>query len=319
MPALDLTPALNEKAIAVAFSGGGDSTALVHMLATSLPNHKIHALTVDHGLRPESAAEAATLTAWLKPYKNVKHVILKWEGDKPSARIMETARQARYHLMADYCHNHKIHLLAIGHHGDDQRETLLMRLARASGLDGLVGMRPLKPFDETLTLWRPLLGFTHDALITYNRDHHLNWVEDPTNQNPEYMRPRLRMLGDALAAEGMTADHLHLTTARLARAANALDEYANRLYQSAYNPQTNTFDLSLIRAEPDETIIRLLRRIIDETGQGTSNYGTRFDKIESLADTLKTALTRHKTTLGGCVITINPKASTLQIVAENTR
>ena len=133
---------------AVAVSGGGDSLALMHLLADWARAKKIApplVLCVDHGLRPESAKEAKTVARWAKK-AGLKSEILTVRGKKPKSDIEAWARQARYSLMADRLTRHRLKALYLAHHQDDQAETFLIRLARGSGLDGLSAMRKLFAF-----------------------------------------------------------------------------------------------------------------------------------------------------------------------------
>src|SRR6185436_11011486 len=117
-----------EKAVALAPSGGPDSMALCRFLSQWSAKSKgpeIHALTVDHGLRPESAAEAKEVGRWIKGWPRVSHAVLALKGLRGKSRLMESARQGRYGLLADYCRRHDIGRLLTAHHLDDQAETFL--------------------------------------------------------------------------------------------------------------------------------------------------------------------------------------------------
>ena len=130
--------------IALAVSGGRDSMALACLVArwaAARPGWpRLTALIVDHGLRAGSQGDAEVAGDWCAK-AGVPHRILVWEGDKPRTRIEERARQARYDLLLGWCRAQGVAALALAHHLDDQSETVLMRLARASGVDGLAAMR----------------------------------------------------------------------------------------------------------------------------------------------------------------------------------
>ena len=145
----------DDKKIAIALSGGSDSMALLLLLKTQ--NIPLHALTVDHHLRPESASEAAQVAAWCNAL-GVPHTTLHWQHEKIESGLPEKARDARYALMFDWCREHHIQHLFTAHHLDDQIETMLFRLTRGSGLVGLSGMLPLTQRDG-IFLHRPLLAF----------------------------------------------------------------------------------------------------------------------------------------------------------------
>ncbi|MBM4438672.1 MAG: tRNA lysidine(34) synthetase TilS, partial [Actinobacteria bacterium] len=127
--------------VAVAVSGGADSLALT-LLADEWARRtgrSIAALTVDHGLRPDSAAEASQVGAWLAAAR-IRHEVLRWEGQKPRSGIHAAAREARYRMLTSWCRENDVRDLLLAHHRDDQSETFLMRLARGSGPDGLAAM-----------------------------------------------------------------------------------------------------------------------------------------------------------------------------------
>ena len=152
--------------LAVAVSGGADSLALA-LLAdrwARAQGGRITAVTVDHALRPEAAAEARQVGRWLKAAK-IRHVTLRWTPPAPlkklaggtrPANLQSAARDARYQLLTGWCRDHAVLHLLLAHHRDDQAETLLLRLARGSGLDGLAAMAPLVE-RASLRLLRPLL------------------------------------------------------------------------------------------------------------------------------------------------------------------
>ena len=183
--------------IAVAVSGGADSLALTLLLKEWCDAHGVTfvALTVDHGLRPESAQEAASLHTLLESL-GIKHHILTWEGAKPTSALQEKARSKRYDLLEDWCHRHQFPYLFLGHHQGDQSETYCMRLRRHSGLLGLACMRPVVK-KQRVTLVRPFLNISKDSLKAYLAEKGVAWVEDPSNENATFERVFWReFLGD---------------------------------------------------------------------------------------------------------------------------
>ena len=144
--------------ILCAVSGGPDSLALLILLHKTMPD-RVVAATVDHALRPESADEAQYVQRMCKDM-HVPHVILS-PAEKISGNIQSAARAARYALLAQAAEQHDCAYIATAHHADDQLETVLMRLARGSGVDGLSAIRSTNG-----KILRPLLGFTKDELIS---------------------------------------------------------------------------------------------------------------------------------------------------------
>lgn len=191
--------------LAVATSGGADSLCLLlltHRWAEE-KGGKVIGLTVDHGLRPESKDEALRIHTWAKE-RNIEHIILNWSGEKPRSRLQEKARQARYKLLTNWCKEHQISTLLLGHHQQDQEETFWMRLSAGSGLDGLSGMTRQKTKDG-ITILRPLLQFPKDRLKETLRAENQLWIEDPTNKSLSFLRGRLRSV---LENEGLSQRRL---------------------------------------------------------------------------------------------------------------
>jgi tRNA(Ile)-lysidine synthase len=177
--------------VAVAVSGGADSMALAVLSAAwaTLKGRRVTALTVDHGLRPAAAAEAAQVGAWLATH-GVAHQVLRWEGDKSAGGIQAAARAARYRLLTEWCRDAGADLL-VAHHRDDQSETVLMRLARGSGRAGLAAMTAVGERDGVRVL-RPLLGVPKARLIATLAERGQAWIEDPSNSNPRFARTQVR-------------------------------------------------------------------------------------------------------------------------------
>ncbi|HMM08799.1 MAG TPA: tRNA lysidine(34) synthetase TilS [Paracoccus solventivorans] len=211
-------------ALGVAVSGGSDSLALLHLAAAwARPRGlRIEAATVDHRLRPESAAEAESVARSCAGL-GIAHEILVWDhgGDVPG-NLMDAARRARLRLLAGWAAARGLGAVALGHTQDDQAETLLMRLARGAGLDGLSGMAESRQQGGILWL-RPLLGLRREALRDWLRGQGIAWADDPSNDDPGYERVRVRR---AIAALGLPVPALARSAAYLAEARAALAEAA---------------------------------------------------------------------------------------------
>ena len=207
---------IEDKTIAVGVSGGADSLALALMAAESLASsgRKIVALTVDHGLRPNSAKEAAYVAQIMQKY-DIEHHILPWIGQKPQTGVEEAARAARYGLMADWCHKNNVHCIMLAHHSQDQAETFLMRLERGSGLSGLCAMREVSNFGSLLIL-RPLLNTSPQQLQKYLQQKNIRWIEDESNQDERFLRNKIRKFLPLLEQKiGISTKDICQTTIRL--------------------------------------------------------------------------------------------------------
>jgi tRNA(Ile)-lysidine synthase len=175
--------------LGLAVSGGPDSMAMLLLAEAAIPG-RFEVATVDHGLRPESAEECAMVTRICAardiPCETVPVIV--GEGN-----LQEEAREARYAAMAVWCERRKLRALATAHHADDQTETLVMRLNRASGLAGLAGVRERLYIEELeITLVRPVLGFRRAELASIVEIAGLEAVRDPSNEDDSFDRVRVR-------------------------------------------------------------------------------------------------------------------------------
>ncbi len=289
--------------VAVAVSGGPDSMALCTLADRWACDRggRVQALVVDHGLRPESADEAARVAGWLEGL-GIGHAVLPWKGPKPASRIQAAARAARYRLMDVWCRAAGVLHLLLAHHQDDQAETLLLRLDRGSGLDGLAAMagaveRP------GLRLLRPLLRVPAARLRATLEARGLAWVEDPTNRDRRFARVRLRQLMPVLANEGVGASRLGGTASALGRARWIMDAAVTAFLAGAVTPHPAGFcwlDVGRYGDAPGEVARRALIRLLLCLGGGL--YPPRSDRLERLHRTLAGGAFEAGRTLGGCRI-----------------
>lgn len=214
--------------IAVAVSGGPDSLALLGLAADAFPD-RITALTVDHRLRPDSEAEAAGVAAQCAA-RGIAHVTLVRGGGDIIANVQARARTARYALMAEWCAQNAHGLLLTAHHADDQAETLLMRLNRASSSGGLAGIRAARLLRPSVMLVRPLLACRKADLVAIAAADGWQAVDDPANRDSRHDRTQARVL---LAAHpALDAGALAASAAHLAVDAEALSWAADLAWQS---------------------------------------------------------------------------------------
>lgn len=268
--------------IAVAVSGGVDSLAL---LVLAVPHFAVTALTVDHGLRFESEAEAGFVGNLCKSL-GVAHHTLRWTGDKPSADIQNAARRARYDLMERECERLGIGKLLTAHHQDDQAETLLLRLARGSGLLGLSGMAAVRQLASGVSLHRPLLPARREQLEAVVRDRDLTWIEDESNRNTQFDRVKMRSFLKTGIVPGLTVERLAKTTENLRRAQEAVDFYTDKAASQLVEWQAEWVQISPLLMDrnewPQEIQLRLLSRIIRYVSG--DDYGPSMVPLLTFAD-----------------------------------
>ena len=197
----------NGENVALAVSGGADSTALAFLLNKfkNKYNYNITSFTLDHQLRIESTKETKLVKITMNGL-NIKHHSLVWSAEKPKTRIQETARIARYDILAKACRIHNCKYVFLGHHADDQVETFVIRLGAKSGLDGLGCMQETSRIltsSGSIELIRPLLNYKKSNLIKICLSNQLKWIEDPSNLDMKYSRSKARKL---IVHEGMYRD-----------------------------------------------------------------------------------------------------------------
>ena len=291
--------------LALAVSGGSDSLALLHLAAAWRAARdtgpELHVLTVDHGLR-ESSREEAAMVGRLASALDLPHAILAWErhGEGHTA-LQARARAARYDLMVAYCHAHDIPALATAHTLDDQAETLLMRLKRGSGLDGLAAI-PMTGAWSGIAVERPLLDVAKTRLIATLDARGIGFVSDPSNVDIRFERARVRGEAGALAALGLTAEALARSARRLRRAREALDHAAESFLAASSEVSGAgyaTVDRNALLAAPQEIALRALSRLIAVVGGGEEPL--RLAKVETLLASLASCPDKTHT-LGRCRI-----------------
>ncbi|MBT4568148.1 MAG: tRNA lysidine(34) synthetase TilS [Marinovum sp.] len=301
------TPAaLGKKPIAhvtLAVSGGGDSMALMHLAAqwASARGIRCHVVTIDHGLRTASAAEAQ-FVAQAAAELGLTHKTLCWADWNGQGNLQDQARQARYRLIDDA--RGDCRLVLMGHTLDDQAETFLMRLKRGSGVDGLAGI-PACRFvgstaqDDGYWVLRPLLGIQRQALRDYLNQQNAQWVEDPSNQDPSYERIQMRQLLNEISGAGLGASVLAETATRMAQAKEVLDQQVQRLACDLVQEHHGdiVIDLPTLFKQPTELADRLVAAAL--CWVSSNPYRPRYAALRRCLDAVAGGAAQS---LHGCVL-----------------
>jgi tRNA(Ile)-lysidine synthase len=302
-------------AIVLAVSGGPDSIALMWLAArwrrALARGPRLVAVTVDHGLRPEAAAEAREVRRLARSL-DLPHRTPRWTGPKPRTGLPAAARAARYRLLAQAARASGATHILTAHTRDDQAETLLMRMLRGSGIAGLAAMARESERDGLL-LARPFLNVSKSQLIATLKKAKVDFADDPTNRDTSFTRPRLRALMPVLATEGGDTRNLARLASRLARANAAVEVLVDgaERYLALRDRETSHpgFDAKAFAAMPEEIRLRLLLRAIDRIGhEGPAELG----KVEALLSALDRAgaeknagrRPKLKQTLGGALVSL---------------
>ena len=288
--------------VAVGASGGGDSTALLVLAAEWARNsgRSISAITVDHGIRSGSRAEAEQVKT-LCQVLEVPHQTLEVVEKAPETGIQEWARSKRFGLLARWSKQHGGVPAMLAHTLEDQAETVLMRLLRGAGVDGLAAMRADSCY-EGLRVVRPLLSISSGRLRATLRARGVGWIEDPSNSDSRFERVRLR---GAMRGLGIEVAALTRTAASMERARCALEAQAGRLLaQSASRgPLGETIvDLRHFFAAEKEYFVRALARAIRLTG-GRGGVRIRRAGLEKAARwAIEPEVRTAGCTLAGCML-----------------
>lgn len=318
-----LAPLRGAERVLLAVSGGPDSIALMHLFARwqpDLPRPRILVATVDHGLRSESADEAV-FVAREAAALGFPHKILVWTGPKPETGLQEVAREARYRLLVQHAREQGATHLATAHTLDDQAETVLMRMARGSGLSGLAGMRRERDCDGIRHV-RPLLDIPKQDLLALCESEGWRFVTDPSNTNERFARVRWRKLIPSLAAEGLTAERLFRLAERIARADEALEAKAADAFcraEPVFDGKALDLKAAFLADEPNEIALRVLMKALSKTGIGLE--ASRLNRLEACLERLQAALAEGeglRLTIAGALIRLD-RAGTLSIRPEPPR
>lgn len=296
-------PAAQTASLALAVSGGSDSAALLLLAArwtrllSSPP--RVTVLTVDHGLRPEAAEEARAVARWAAA-EGFGHKMLRWHGPKPPlSGLQAAARAARYGLMADWCRGNEAAMLLTAHTQDDQAETVIMRLARGTGIEGLAGIARQIEWAGIAVL-RPLLGQSRARLRGALKAADRLWFDDRSNRDECFERVRIRKAMPQLAAIGLTPQALSRTAKRAFEAWQALAAQAEDFLSAASRHHEMGYgevDLQRLAALPRDIRVRVLARLIERYG-GERGEPLQLSGIERLADL--EGWKQPARTFGGC-------------------
>lgn len=289
--------------IIVALSGGGDSVALMHMLAEAVNPRALYAVVIDHALREGSQDDAARAASFAEDLNLCVEVVrLRW--DAGSNRAQQSARAARYTALCETARRVGARVIVTGHTRDDQAETVLLRAERGSGWRGLAGMRafapaPIWPEGRGLWLARPLLGARRADLRAHLQERGAAWIDDPANTNDAYARVRARKTLAALEAANFDPMRLAALAERLAPRAEALDAEAAALIESAAAFREDTILVARARWRGGEVGHHALGALL--TAAGGAERVPNDESVSSLLERMQ-AEAFAGATLGGAQI-----------------
>ncbi|MER2519760.1 MAG: tRNA lysidine(34) synthetase TilS [Bdellovibrionales bacterium] len=258
------------------------------------------AFIVDHGLRSNSSAEAATVRDRLVKL-GLRVEILRWDHPPIRSQLHVQARDARYRLLAEACKRHGLAHLLVAHQMEDQAETVLMRLAKGSGVDGLAGI-PSKGEVDGVTIWRPFLSVPRARLVATCSEQCIDYVIDPSNVSEAYARGRLRRVMPYLEQEGLSVARLADLAARAEDARDALDAFRDEVLREAASFDSYgaaRIQLDALRNVPREIALRVLISALRAVHAGA--YAPERAALLRLLEALRGKEAMPPRTLHGCL------------------
>ncbi|MEM6566170.1 MAG: tRNA lysidine(34) synthetase TilS [Pseudomonadota bacterium] len=283
--------------LGIAVSGGGDSMALLLLLQSVMAKRGVplQVATVDHRLRKASAEEAAKVADFCNA-RGVPHDTLEWKDWDGTGNMQDAARRARYGLLTTWAQACGIKHVALGHTQDDQAETVVMRLARGAGVDGLSAMAASR--DHNGIRWlRPMLGVSRESLRDYLNAEGVTWLDDPSNQDTQFDRVRAREALSVLQDLGVDAAALSTVAQNLRLARAALDAQTQEAARTLVHEHAGALRVnkSGYQSLPEEIARRLLVACIQWTNGAV--YAPRGQSLEHARKALRN---NGSATLDGC-------------------
>lgn len=299
--------------IAIAVSGGSDSMALALLMnAWAKKNQcKVIALTVDHRLRDDSLKEAHTVQRWMDA-QNIEHHILTWEHPPITTGIQKKARDARYELLTNFCHQNNIKTVCTAHHEADQLETYLMRLSKGSGLEGLSVMKECSIWNQ-ITVARPLLSTQPAILKEYLQAAAQEYIQDPSNNDLKFERVQWRTLLRNMDKQGLSMKQFPQSLERLQSVNNFIDETIEDAWNDVVLFTDDAASISIVpllqlhECVATKIIARILQQISGKA------YSAPYEKmLDIFCQLQENRFKKHSA--GGCVI--SQKRAQLVIIKD---
>ena len=295
--------------IAVAVSGGIDSMSLLFILkdlkiSSAFSHLEIFPITVDHKIRKNSSTQCQKIHHYLLQYFPNHQILTAQYQTPPQANIENIARNERYDLLTNFCHQNQIKHLFLGHHKQDVAENFLIRLFRGSGIDGLSAIEEVSNL-KNIKLIRPLLDCEKFELEQHLKDNNLKYFHDSSNDEAKYLRNKIRFFLNDFPQKNLINQRIIAASRNILESKKTIEEdmliAANNFIEfSSYGYVL--VNLTKLIAIAKQKYLRYLSWILIEIGGQI--YKPRLEKLQNLVDRISKKKD-FKTTIHGCIIEVN--------------
>ena len=290
--------------VAIAVSGGVDSMCLINLTKAWADDNNIEivAIIIDHGLRKESQIESEVTRSFLEK-KGIEVHVGQLDSKKIKAgNIQQNARDLRYEYMGNYCKEKRINNLLVGHHKNDQAETVMLRILRGSGVDGLSAMDTVSNKNGVCIL-RPMLSFSRADIEKYMKSQNWQWVEDPSNHDEDkFERVRIRKLLAEYAGKDDLVSRLCLLSNNMRRTKTFIkkveQETISNICKFSLLGDVSFNKHDFIQLD-EEIALRVLRELLIKISG--NSYVPRLNSLQQLYSKM-IAGNFNNTTLSGCEV-----------------
>ena len=290
----------NKKKFVVAVSGGADSLALAALAKayTYCYKSKFYYVLINHNIRRNSFQEAKKVKNLLQQKQiNLKIISNKKKIEK---NIQGEARNIRYEILSNFCLKNNIRSLITAHNLEDQVETFLIRLSRASGLRGLSSMRPKSKINSKIDLYRPLLDTKKEFLIKISKKTFGNFIKDPSNKNLKYLRTKVRSLKKPLEKSGVEYEQIFKSIRNLSYSRDSLDDFLKKEFSKIIKKKDSEILINLKKFKKHNNEIKMAIINASIKKLKKNYYDPRAKKVANLIRAIDKKGFK-KSTLGGCI------------------
>lgn len=287
VPPHELSEASPSDSVLIGFSGGADSSALLHMLSvySKKTGCKIYAAHINHGIRGAEADRDEAFCKETAERYGIEIFVLKADVPriaKETGESIETAaRKVRYDFFEKLMKEHGITLLATAHNANDNLETVIFNLSRGAGLDGLCGIPQTREISGGCIV-RPILKMSREEILEYCDKNSLSFVTDSTNTDTDYTRNKIRaeIIPSLLSINASAVKNATRAKANLYSDSQYLWQEADRFLNENLN--NGRISCEILQHTPDPILNRAIMRMYSDFSMGATLDSVHLESIKKL-------------------------------------